>query len=395
MKTIKQLLEKHVKVKVDRALAVQIRKFKIKFVSNNSEILGSGLIGHVDLFFKTSDENYFLNEILDIDPVDVRKDYKYIEAIEPSWKVTSDVLNLCWIYLVHRFNVSSLPTHVKKQAMVDILHLYNFRTLAAIHSNSFRYLISKQIAQATYEKLSNRFILKRVGDWFKYMDYRATKTLSKKSSHFKTLKKFGPDKDVLKILSDTQGRVRSTFILYYKEFLKVKEQGAGIGSDGMEVIIEGEASIQAINSPVTEAVSRTVKDMRSIDDFLDVEVLKATVGIFPSLTEHMLVQTIEYIAEHAKKKKIKEFVTRTLIHDYKYLQEAGDLQEHGDDLPYLSVKIRGMYTSSRTTTDEVREIRDIAEKLARKVTGRVNKQAIASVRNGILLYLFIFSFKRK
>ena len=160
MKTIRDLLEAHVKIKADGKLAKQIRNFKIRYISKNSELLGGTLIGYTHFFFTKEDENKILIDILGVNRIDFRGDYKNVEAINASFKVTGDELNLCIAFLLYKFNKSKhLSNKAKHQAMIDVLDIFNLRTLAAMHSNGFKkFLVSRTVATEVYERLSNRYL---------------------------------------------------------------------------------------------------------------------------------------------------------------------------------------------------------------------------------------------
>ncbi len=397
MKTIKDLLDKHFSgLSIDKRLAKNLNAFKNKWVSSNSEMLGSGLLGNSNLYFKTTDQNALLS-LFKVNSRDFRSDYKYIEAIEPKHKIASDVINLCLFYLAHRFSNSKLKDKDKDKAVYDCISLFNYRTLAALHSHRLPYLVSKQVAVTAYEDLSNRYMIKKLGTWVKYIDYRTLETLSigptgNDSPHKKTLITFTPDEAVLAMIADTQGRIRSTVNLYMDTLMNIKDTGAVISSESSGVVIENERSTIDMTNNVSDSLSRVMNRLENPDDFVDISIISVVSSMIPGSSPDLLADSLRYMAKK-KSKLIKRFIENSILFMYRYLSENGHLVEHNDDLPYLVVKIRGAYTSSRTSDKDVLELREIGTKIAKSGSSKVNTQTIARIRTGIFVYLFILSFR--
>jgi len=159
----------------------------------------------------------------------------------------------------------------------------------------------------------------------------------------------------------------------------------------MIATIGGEESIRDNVDVNKNTIQHVLNKAQNPDEFISVEALEATVSLFPNLNTGMLVSSLKFISENWNKKYIRTFVEGVLLFNHRYLVESGYQKEFKDDLPSLVKRLRGAYTSSRSTDPKLEELKKLATKIAKKATKRTNKQVLASIKNGILLYLFIYS----
>ena len=226
-----------------------------------------------------------------------------------------------------------------------------------------------------------------------YINYRSEQTLDPNADkRIRTIKKF-KDLDVIDLISGIQGGMRSTFILYFNELVIMRGLTSASSSDGMIESIGGEEKVRGVTDSNSKALARVMNSISTPDELINIQTVKAVVGIFPGLTVDLIVKVLDYLARNSHRKDVIKFFTNAVIFNQKYLTEQGVFREHKDDTAYQAVKIRGAYTSSRTTDKTVIELRRAATKYSKKATSRVNKQVLSSIRNGLLVYIFLFSQK--
>jgi hypothetical protein len=82
----------------------------------------------------------------------------------------------------------------------------------------------------------------------------------------------------------------------------------------------------------------------------------------------------------------------TLVHSFTYLQANTTLVRSTHDLPGILSKLRGTYTSSRSTDPTLLALREKAEQVAKLATGNKNSNTLAALRTGLLLYICLRTY---
>lgn len=401
--TIKELFDERVKVKFDRKLMKKIYKFQLEFISKNEDhmaFFGGNLTGVHVLRFTDKDFNYFYQDIIKIDPNDVKENLKYVKELNLDWKIVTDVFNLTTMYMVHRFYTSPLLSkRDREKAAADTCMLFNYRTICGIITDRFRYPADHRIASKTYENLSNRFLIKQLGNWQEVLEYRSKDNVSKTSTHLKTIEKFNDLYGVRYLITDNFGRISDMIKNIYREFINVHQQGDRIGSENMTEF--GEGGVEEFKDKVTgfqvynDYIFSILSDRNS---FIKPELLNIVSKTIPTAsarqTEKVLVYLSENYYEVKNIKLFEDFINKCLEHSFNYLEVNGMLLKSNYDLSNILVKLKGMYMSSRSTEVILSDIRDLGETIVKDATNKTNSQLISSVRSAIILYIFLRSFTK-
>ena len=82
-------------------------------------------------------------------------------------------------------------------------------------------------------------------------------------------------------------------------------------------------------------------------------------------------------------------------HLLSYLYLNRNTMKNKSDISGLLSKMKGVYTSSRTTEETLLEIRDDMEGIVRRATKVKSGSAIAATRTGVMLYIVLRAFTMK
>src|SRR5690606_16040062 len=211
-KNIKSVFEEHASgLKIDKALIKRIHEYEREFVNRNDDhiqFFGGNLLGVERPRFKSSDWNNWFDNVLMIDDVALRSDLHSLPTIDPSFVVTSDVMYLSCVWLVHAIFNSNLSANDKQQGMIDTLLIFQYKAITSKIAHDFKYSVNREVALATYAALSKKFYIKKYGTWGKVLLARAEDIISRNSIHYQAIKYFDKDKKITDMVSDVQGRVR-------------------------------------------------------------------------------------------------------------------------------------------------------------------------------------------
>lgn len=385
-------------VKIDAALAKRLADFQISFVNKNEDhmaFFGGNLTGTLIVRFTQQDRDRFFIDVVGIDELELEDEIAKVKAIDPEWIVSRDAFNQTCIWLIHSFLTSKLPDKVKEQAAVNAALILHYRFITSVLYNSFRYLADPELASATYAQLNNKFALRRYGSWQATLVNRSEKLVGKDSIHYETFIKYNDDVQVIRAINDSQNRIRDMVKNIYATMQKVKMQGEKIRTTSMIMEYNGEQilkdkvkSLTVYNRYMQSIVSDQATFIKQ--EILDV-IEKLVHTASPKLVKQTLVwMTVNY--KHAGVKEVEQLLEKTILHSFSYLSNNRTVVRETNDLSVLLGRLKGIYTSSKSSDPELLEIRELAEKIIRKATTTKNSSAVASVRTAVLLYIVTRAF---
>lgn len=351
------------------------------------------------LRFTDRDVGILFNEIFKVNAEEIKRGVKKVPAINENFKISSDILNLTLMYVAHRFLTSEyLSTDRKTRAAIDTALIFNYRSITAIINDRFRFPADERIAHRTYERLSNKFLLKKLGTWQEVMNYRAEAIVGPTSIHRNTLLNFNDDFAVVYLINDSQGRIGDAIKNIYAEFIQAHKAGDSITLNSGSVIDpEGAESFKdkvTGSEVLIEYVFSIISDRHS---FVKRELVTIINNVVPTTSKQLLEQCLYWISDEyfSKDRELIETFTReSITHCISYIEENEYLLSKKKDIGLLLTKLKGAITSSRSTEDKLYELRETGNDIVRQATGRVNDQIINSARTAVILYLFLRAYTK-
>lgn len=383
---------------VDARLAKAVHRYQADFINKNrdhTEFFGGNLTGvHTVRFLETDKSRWFEDILDDSDPEELRERLHTIPALMNEngvFFVSGDVMNLSCVWLLHKLHSNnSLSSSQRHIAMTDVLLAMQFKMLTSLLFHFFRYPADKSVAEATYAQLTNKYSLKVYGSWIAVLKHRAEDVISNTSIHFDAISRMDNDVGVVRMINDIQGRLRDMLKNIYGVFMQAHHSGTKISStssviehDGVEILKDTSKS----QATYTRYIKSVVGDKNS---FIREELLKVVNNIMPSAPPKHLRSTLEFCSRNylrAQSDEIVKLIDDTLIHSFSYLAENRSTMRSGIDLPGLLTRLRGVYTSSRSSDPELLALRVAAEAIVRKSIDTKTESVVASVRTAVLLYL--------
>ena len=385
-------------LKPDEKLARQLREFRIEFMSKNPEhmaFFGGNLTGVHVVRFTSKDRMKFFSDICQVDEYELEEELRKTKAIKPEWLVSGDPLNNICFWLIHIYCVSKLNEKAKQAAMMEAALIMHYRFLTSTLYRFFKYPVDPALAEAVYSQLSNKFSLKQYGTWQATLESRCEKLFDKSSIHYRTILNYENDDAIVRMINDTQGRVKDMIKNIYKVFDQVRRQGSRIKSTSMLFEYEGEVVLR----DKTKGLQIYTQYMHSIvgdkSSFIKQDILSVIETVIPTAPPKLVEQTLEWCSNNHKyiaKDLVHQLIDKTLLHSFNYLENNRNVYRGGGDLPQLVTKLKGIYSSSRSTDPLLKEIRQLAEDIVKKTKLTKSSTTIAAVRSAVLLYIVIRAF---
>lgn len=375
-----------------------LRRFVYGFATkdnDHTEFFGTPYLGTHRILFKTSDRNNFFSDILDVDEVRLRDELIKTKWVNKDFKVSSDAFNLSIIYLMHRVWISDLSKNVKEEALIQLVMLFHYRVMTSIMNHYFGYLVKPSVAQTAYNKLSMKFDIKRYGSWNELFKARGEYVIDpKRGIHFDTFTKMDDDKKIVYMVNDMESRLKGVINDYTKVLYDVKDSVDLVETDSGLAVIDGEINIKDVQKHVNKYrnyVSGIVNDGHSF--FKQELVGYAAKAVDDSRTstqfEEKLTMVIrDFPAQYSNPKGqvYKDFVDDVVTHLFEYL--ATNSIRH-TDLKNVLYKLRGAYTSNKSSNALLFKLRRHGDEIIRNMTGIRTQFTVSSLRTSLMLYIVL------
>lgn len=392
--TIKSVLDAQlVNLEIDSKLAEKLHAFRQNFINRNKEhaaFFGGNLLGVHVVRFLDSDKDHWFDEILMADEEVLRERIHALPSINTEWHVSSNIMNITAIWLVHRIFHSALPAKAKYQAMEDALLILQFKFVTSILYHFFRYPADQALAEATYAALNMKFIFKEKGSWLAVLLYRCQEIMSRTSPHYNCISRMDKDKEVVDMLNAIHGALKG-YIKNMREVMeRVRLSGGKINSVSAVVGVDGEEILRdKTKGPMvyTNYLKSIIADKNS---FVREELLQVILKIMPSATDTHLRSALIFVSDHYFKrehKTIEEIINLTMVHAFAYLSDNRINTRANVDLAAMLLKLRGAYTASRSSDADLLQLRESVQNLIRPAVASRTEAVVASVRTAVLLYL--------
>lgn len=392
--TIAQVFEHHCKdLKVNDKFVNQLTALMYGFVHKNdehAEFFGGNLTGVQKVRFLTSDQNELLIDMLDLDPLAVKKDIFTVPGVNEEWKRSTDVYNLACQWLSHLIFNSSLSQKKKDEGLFAIFMLIHFKLLSSLLQHNFRYPVDPQLAKATFAALSMKFALKRHGSWYKSLEERSKDIYSKSSIHIKTIEIFKDTEAIRYMIQDIQNRMRIRIRKIWATMAMVIEQ------DKKRLSISGSVSLDGGMSPrdVMRNTSGYTKYAKTIvmseREWIKPELITLLVrSHLRTMPEAPFRSVLHYfVSESARNEAtVVNLLDKTLVYVFEQMGKNPDLGRALKDPDFFLTKLRNIYTSSKSTEPALLEIRELADTIVTNAVKIKTAATIASLKTGLMLYI--------
>lgn len=364
------------------------------YLNRNPEhvaFFGGNLTGVFIIRYTDSDRRQFFEDLLGVEEETVRPRLHDLDTVNPEYQVSSDTFNLAclWlIYAIHR--TSKLSTAQKEHTKRQVALLLNIKLLTSLLYRYFKYPADPEIAKATYEALTYKFLLKQCGSWNRLLEVRSNDIVDSKSIHYRTLISFDKDKDIIYTINDIQGRMREILKNVYEVFMRQHSLGSRIKTSSNLVEIDGVETLRDHTHSLQKYTRYLTSLLADKNSFIKEDLVQVIERSSKALPPRPFRNSLEWFSDHYGKKetaKIDKCINNTLVHAFEYLNANKVLYRNTIDLAELITRLRGTYLSSRNTDPLLQELKVDMADLIKLATNSKNDAMIAAVRTGVMLYI--------
>lgn len=394
-KTLKEVFDIHGLTKVDIDIYKKIQVFRIGWTQKAPEyidFLGSKLTGVHPIRFSTRDEDMFFVDIFNIDQPSLTEDLWATKGIDKNKKVTSNPLYITLVYLMHLTITSREIGKHREDMLRELYFIFGYKVISSLFTHYFKFTVDPSVALAVNERLSNKFIIKKVNNWQELFEYRALDVLPK-GLHYLRLNRLDVD-ECNRIISDMQGRIRDMLKNIYIILMDVKDSNDKLVSRSNIEMTEDGASIKDSTNRPDRYVNYMLSIIDNPSDFIDDDMVYLLNNSYKNLNSKDIYTTLEYISENNFKDRNK-IIENIIISSISYLNIKGIHSDYNKHMLDVIKYLKGYFISSsvrdKVILDTKKELLNLVKKLP--VT-KVNWNYTGLVTYAII-YIFIRSVVSK
>lgn len=387
-----------------KRLVGELYGFKINFINKKSDHLhffGSNLLGNYVVRFTTKELDIFFNELLSVSKETLDFYIRQDSSINKDFKISSDSFNITCTYLIYRFLTTKVVDEkLKNLGAFYVASIFVIRHFTSIMTNFFKYPCSDEMAEAVYNQLSMKYLIKKLGTWGAVMDYRANELISKENPNYKALQDFNDD-SVVRYINDSQGRVKDLIKNIAAVFFEIKDidniKASTIKAIGKNLEGENEFNLE-ITGGAEGYINYLISVIGDQNSFIKKELVEVMAEIVKTTQKKYIEKTLAYMSasmtDTEMSKEVTEFVRLVLTHSYQYLKDNKYLSKNSKNIISILGKLKGVYMASRNNEDTMLEIRDKGDAIVKKAIGKINVQAQAATRSACVLYICLRCYSR-
>ena len=394
---IKDVLNKHLgHIKIDDKFYKAIKTFRINWATKDDiyiEFLGGNLTGMHPIRFSTLDEDMLFADTLIINRQELKEDVLYTSDIDTSRKVSSNYIYLTLTYLMYiTINTKGLG-RLQNEILKELYLIMSYKILGSLMSHYFTYDLDLATAKAVFDRLSNRYLIKKLGSWNEVLEHRS-KAVVTGGLHYKGLSTYKTT-DVEKAIADLQGRIRETIKNIYVVLIEVKKEGNKVSSTSIiEENEDGDKIKDTTNNPV-----KYINYIRSIvnqpNDFIDEDIIYLISSISKNLESDKLKEVLKYIATtDLKLKEDEDFIEVAVVNTISYLRTKNITSDYNKHIYDIINYMKGYWSSSSVKNKKIDNAKKYLNKLTIVATGKKTKWVVSLLTIAVLMYIFIRSLKR-
>lgn len=379
-------------LKIDKTLIQRIRGFRLAWAQKNDdhiEFLGGGTVGVQKVIMSSRDEEMLFDNVFNVDPQEIKKVINSVDKINKDFKTISNYYYITMIYLAHKFYTCSLSNDLKLQGIKEVYYTFAYKVVSNIISAYFKYQVNPVIAKTVFEKLSAKYLIKRLGSWNEFFDYR-TKDWLPGGLHHKRLIEFDTE-DVLYTISDGQVRVKECIKAIYKILDEVNRSSNVISETSLlGNSPEGDIEFKDMGRNTTAYANNIKSVLYSSTDLIYTDLVELILTKYPEMIRKPLYQTLNNLSQFDQQ-KMWEIIDAVLEYSFTELTSK-QIYDYKKNIYQVLVVLKGLLGTNSKKKPRLKAVRKELEIGIKKISKSYGKNCMKPLTSAIMLYLVLRSF---
>jgi hypothetical protein len=293
------------------------------------------------------------------------------------------------------FAISKDIGKYRDEAIREAYYIFAYKAISSLITWYFNYDLDVPTAKAVYERLSNRFLIKKLGSWQAVFTERANDVLPG-GLHWNRVIRYSTD-DATRMVADLQGRIRDLVKNIYEIIVEVKEANEKINSSSMIGNVgedDQEGIVDQIDRPdiyykyITGIIASPV-------DFINDDYVYLVCKLTNLKQTDKLVDTLRYISANIHNNKVNtKFVETSINATFKYLRTKGITHDYKKRIYEILLHMKGYWSSSSVRDKDILEAKKYVKNIIKTATGIKTEWVLSTICISILIYVFLRAINR-
>jgi hypothetical protein len=353
---------------------------------------GSGLTGVYKVMTSKSDIDAIFTDILDTDYALVKSSLNEIDDIRLDFVVSSDAYNLMMAYLLHRAYTSQyLDNKKKERAMFDIALLMQYKMITGLLAHYFKYPAEERVAVATFNALSNKFLLKKLGNWQEYFNYRAGEIIKDHKFIKEVYTNFDNTDSVIYFINAVYGAIKDVLKNIYREFVKVRENDARLSSRSSTSESESGETLSDVSNNVAKHIENVKRNIHDVDSFITNDAFMITCATMKDLSPIQFREVLVLLCKDSLSKTVMDIVEETVVTVYDMFKHK-DYFIKGNDVSAMLIDLKFAIIAKRNHDDPLEKLKVKIEQFIKNKHSGKSDSARRVLRTGVIIFIAIKAF---
>lgn len=398
---LKEIFDEYCHVSIDKKFLERITKWRNKFYSKNSEHVGFFSSASFGLYipkWTSEEDDEWLTEIIGIDEEEVA-DYVYeLPSINKDFQVSSNILSISFIYLMHKATVNkSLSTVDNDKVRKTLTEVLVARYMTSImYKYFYRGKTSPEVSTEVFERLSKRFDLKVAGNWKNWIEMKAEgfvlgdeQRQDAKYGKQEVFQRF-EDELVVRKLNSIKSQLNKAAIEINSVFRQVLEDQDKIASkSALSMSVDGLYLADLVRD---QTKYLHYQDAIFIDKntFIKEDLLAVIEQSMPTISSNIFRGALEWILDNQMESKYKRKIME-VRHDILIyaIQLIKDENLHTNDLVQVGYRLRQNILSGKNNDRTVLKVRKMIDEFIVKFRPQSKGKLVSLERSAIMIYIVL------
>lgn len=364
--------------------------------TDNSEFLGSNLLGVHKFSFSRYDDRDFFRNLLYADESKYERAFKMLEGINPSFKVSSNHTYLTCVVLMHLAYNSKLDKKAQIDVIKDLFMVIAYKSFGSIYNHFFKYPADPAIAKIVFEELNNKYLLKKAGNWQGVFDYRAEDVLP--GGIFEERIRNLTVESLVDVVNGIYNRFKDIVKNLYTIYLEVLKKNEKLIATS-KITSTGETDEREEEFGDTlGGNSKYITYIKSIitreEDFVDGDLIYVIQTLLPTCKSDKLETFVSGLTKLPyPEDNQRDYIEKILTSSFSYLVTKGILGDYDKKIFVCLKHLKGYWMAGNMKDLQAKQAKEMVNELAYGVLMTPNRTLIPAIAIGFILYVFLKAIK--
>lgn len=375
----------------DRDIFDRITNFRMQWAIKridrnytNLDFLSGITMGVQAVRFSPLDESRLADEVFRNNMLAMQEDFYRVEGIYREWKVSSTVIYQALLYMIRYILKNNLPLNY----LYESYYIMAYKMITSLLVRRFDYSLDPRVASRVVEEMSEKFLLKELGSWQKYFEYRATFLLPGTKHANRLLNEYSATIANI-VVNDIQVNIRSTVNRLYSLIIDVSKSDMAISNDSLTKMENEEVVLSDLKS-YSGYADRSLKRVNS-DDFAD----DNAIYIISEISSNINTTIFKTLLVNISKSGLDDFdniasiVRDSVKFSLQYLMRTDNIGSLDNNIIGVLRALKSYYSSSTVRDPGVVDLKARTMELVKRNTTINTSWLLTAMNINLILYIVL------